>query len=161
MRLVDDDRVIASQVWVRLCLSQQHTVRHQFDLHTGVGPILEADLVTHPSASGWRQGAVELLCDSASHRGGSQSPGLSVPNQASRLASTTGQGDFGQLSGLAGTRLPTDHNHRMPRQGLGDGLPLLRDRQGRIEAYSQQAGLIFEGFWTEGLAMGHLKIIMG
>ncbi len=52
MRLVDDDRVVPTQLAIALQLLEQNAVRHQFHERAAAGVVVEPDLVAHGRADG-------------------------------------------------------------------------------------------------------------
>ena len=106
MGLVDDQGVVGAQVGIALRLGQQDAIGHEFDLGATLKAVLKSHLVAHHLA----QGRLELLGNAFGHAGGGDAPRLGVAHDrraalAGLLLAPTGsphgQGDLGQLCGLA------------------------------------------------------------
>ena len=115
--LVDDDGVVSFEQRVGLCLGQQYAVGHEFDRGVAAEPVLKPHLVAHDLAQ-WRG---QFLGNALGHTAGGNAPRLRVadqltlPGRVIALAAPHGQGNFGQLSGLAGTGFPANDDHLVLR----------------------------------------------
>ena len=113
--LVDDDRVVAAQVPVALQLGEQDSVGHHLDLGPLGGAVGEPDGEPHLGA----ELDAALLGDAGGQGAGGDAPRLGVPDHPG-AAAARGQGDLGQLGGLARPGLAGDHDHLVVPQGARD-----------------------------------------
>ena len=140
VRLVDDDRVVGLEQRVGLGFGQQDAVGHELDRGLCAQAVLEAHLVAHHLT----QRGFELVGDALGHRTRGDAPRLGVADQARRFtragvrarqAAPHGQGDFGQLRGLARAGFTADDDDLVLGQGVHDVLTPTRDGQavGKIQ----------------------------
>ncbi len=129
MRLIDDQRVVATQLPIAFELLEQDAVGHQ--LHTAVRarPIVEAHLVTDGTpAPDLRTG---LLREPVGERTRRDSSRLRVPDDTSQPAPGL-QTQLGKLRRLAGAGGSTENDDGMAPDRLDHFSPVSRDRQRRI-----------------------------
>ena len=124
MRLVDDQCVVLCQGGVGLDLGQQNPVGHQLDQGLPGCAIGEAHLPTDRTTDR----DVQFLGDALGDRTRGEPAWLGVPDDAPDPAAQL-QTDFGDLGGLPGTGLPSDHHHLMVPDRRGDLAGVLADRQ--------------------------------
>ena len=124
MCLVDDDRVVRTQVAIPLDLGQQDAVGHHLDQR------VRADLIVEPhlEANSFTERAVELLGQPLGHAAGRDAARLGVADPATYPA-TELETDLRQLGGLARARLAGQDHHLVVADRGGDLGPSLADRQ--------------------------------
>ena len=145
VRLVDDQRVIGTQVSVMLELGEQDTVGHQLHMAVARELVREAHLVADHRAQ-WR---VQFLRDTRGHAARRESARLGVADQALDAPAQL-QAELGQLGRLAGTRFAADDDHRVIDDGARDLLAAGADGQRLGEFESRQRPQVRD----------HIEIIM-
>ena len=150
VRLVDDEGVVGLQQRVGLRLGQQDAVGHELDRRVLAQAVVETHLVAHHLA----QRRLQLLGNALGHAGSGNAARLGVADQAATLAgrviafaSSEGQGDLGQLGGLARAGLAADDDDLVLLQRGHDFVAFGRHRQRFGE-------LDFQGGGTQGRNMG-------
>jgi hypothetical protein len=127
--LVQDQGVVAAELRVGLGFRQQDAVGHDLDAGLRADVVGEAHLPAHQAA----QAGFRFLGDARRHALGGDAARLghahTAPALLAQAAPAGGQGDLGQLGGLAGTGLAADDDHLVPVQGGGDVFPARRHRQ--------------------------------
>ena len=138
VRLVDDDRVVATQLAVALELGEQDAVGHHLDPGVRRGPVGEADLVADLRPQRRLQLGREALRD----RAGRDPAGLGVPDHpaAAARAAAELETDLGQLGGLARAGLAGDDDDLVVADGRRDVVTPLADRQLGREGDVHNAG---------------------
>ena len=124
MCLVEDQGVVAQQAAVALDLGEQDAVGHQLDQRAVAGLVGEADGVADRLA----ERAAQFVGDALGDGAGGQPAGLGVADGAADAAAEL-QADLGQLGGLARPGFAGDDDHLVARDGVGDLVPPLADRQ--------------------------------
>ena len=141
MRFVNDDGVVGAQQRVGLRLGQQDAVGHQLDRSVATQAILKA----HLEADHVAQRGLEFFGNALGHAGRCNAPGLRVADQRAaptgviELAAPHGQGDFGQLGGLARAGFTAHDDHLVRGNGGRDFVALARHRQ-RFGELNDQGG---------------------
>ena len=126
--LVDDDRVVATQVGIARQLGQQDAVGHRLD----EGAV--ADLVgeAHAVADEFADGGAELVGDPCRDRSGRKPSGLGVADHCVD-APAEFEAELRDLGRLARSGLARDHDDLVVTNRVEDLLAARRDRQvGRI-----------------------------
>ena len=141
VRFVNDDGVVGAQQRVGLRLGQQDAVCHQLDRGVAAQAVLKA----HFEADHLAQRGLEFFGNALGHAGGGYAPGLRVADQRAatagviELAAAHGQGDLGQLGGLARACFTTDDDHLVRGNGGRDFVALARHRK-RFGELNDQGG---------------------
>ena len=132
MGLINDDGVISFKKGVILSFSQQNAIGHELD----GGVFGQTILKPHFEAHHVTQGRFELFSYSFGHATGRYAPRLGMANPFAtltwrrvQLASSHGEGNFGQLGGFTRSRLATHNDDLMLRQGQGNFVALCRHGQ--------------------------------
>ncbi len=122
--LVDDDRVIATQLAVPLHLGQQDPVGHDLDERVAAALVAEAHLVAHGRA----QLDAELVAEPLGHRTGGDAAWLRVTDDAVEATAEL-EADLRDLGGLARAGLARDHHDLVVADGSGDVVAPVDDGQ--------------------------------
>ena len=130
MGLVDDEGVVLVEVGIRQGFGEKDAVGHQFDGDIPFCHLLEPDLV----ADGIPERGAELFCD-AFGNGGRGNPSWLRTADDAMPTQTRFEAELRNLGGLARSRLPCNHHHRMLPDGrnqlvfaLADGKALVKGR---------------------------------
>ena len=124
VRFVNNNRVIAAQIPIRLRLRQQNTVRHHLETRLRPRPVIETHLIAHVITDL----AAHLIRNAASHRHRRQSARLRAAQHPRALPRHL-QRNLGQLCRLAAARLTHNNHHAVAAQSLRNLLAATRNRQ--------------------------------
>ena len=142
VRLVDDQRVVGVEQRVGLRLGQQNAVGHQLDAGARRQAVAKAHLVTHHLA----QRRAQFFGNALGDTGGGDAARLGVTDQLAALArprvqppAPHGQGDLGQLRGLARAGFAA-HDDHLVRAQRGLDLGAARRHRQAVGEIDGQAG---------------------
>ena len=100
MSFVDNQSVVTTQQWVRLDLSEQNAVSHEFHQRRRADLVSETNLVAHNLAGILPDFLAQLIRDTFSNSVCGEASGLSVSDHAGHAASQL-QTDLRELGRLA------------------------------------------------------------
>ena len=133
MCLIDDDGVVAPQLWIRREFRQQQPIGHQHQ----AGGIRYLIGKPHSKTDAAAQRLTDFLGDTRGQGTRGQPPRLGVRNEGVDAAAQL-QTVLRQLGALAGTGIAGDDQHLLALQRLHDGLAALGNRQIGVALESQR-----------------------